>query len=79
MAALRGGDAVANAAIVRSILEGEQGPRREIVLLNAGYALLAAARCATVEEGITLASEALASGKALQQLESLIKRTNQAH
>jgi len=79
MAALRGGDAAANAAIVKAILEGEQGPRREIVLLNAGYALLAAGRCATVEEGIALASGALASGKALQQLESLVKCTNQAN
>jgi anthranilate phosphoribosyltransferase len=75
---LRGGNALANAAIVRGILQGEQGPKREIVLLNAAYALLAAGKCATVQDGIALSSEALDSGKALQQLENLITRTNQA-
>jgi anthranilate phosphoribosyltransferase len=75
---LRGGNVLANAAIVRGILQGEQGPKREIVLLNAAYALLAAGKCATVQDGIVLSSEALDSGKALQQLENLITRTNQA-
>ena len=77
MDALRGGDAVANAAIVRAVLEGEHGPRRQIVLMNAGYALLAAGRCLTAEEGSSMAEEAIDSGRALKQLESLIKLTNQ--
>lgn len=77
MEALKGGDASANATIVRSILEGEQGPRREIVLLNAGYALLAAGRVTTAEEGVVLAAQALADGSALRQMQALITMTNQ--
>lgn len=76
MAALRGGDAVANAAIVRSVLAGEKGPRREIVLLNAGFALVAAGRCATVAEGIHQAAHAIDSGAAGRQLEKLATLTN---
>jgi anthranilate phosphoribosyltransferase len=77
MEAIRGGDAVANAVIVRSVLQGEQGPRREIVLLNAGYALVAAGKAATPKEGMTLAVEAIDSGRALQQVEKLAELTNQ--
>ncbi|MCE1225665.1 MAG: anthranilate phosphoribosyltransferase [Geobacteraceae bacterium] len=76
MQALKGGDAAANAAIVRALLAGEQGPRREIILLNAGFALLAAGRCATVAEGITLAAHAIDSGAASIQLEKLATLTN---
>jgi anthranilate phosphoribosyltransferase len=76
MQALKGGDAVANAAIVRSILAGEKGPRREIVLLNAGFALVAAGRCATVAAGIDLAAHAIDSGAALLQIEKLATLTN---
>ena len=78
MAALKGGDAVANAVIVRSVLAGEQGPRRDIVLLNAAYALLAAGKAATAAEGLTLAAEAIDSGRALQQVEKLADMTARA-
>jgi anthranilate phosphoribosyltransferase len=77
MAALRGGDAAANAVIVRGVLSGEKGPRRDIVLLNAGYALVAAGKAASPAEGITRAAEAIDSGRALQQLEKLAELTNQ--
>ena len=77
MTAIRGGDAVANAVIVRSVLQGEPGPRREIVLLNAGYALVAAGKAATPAEGMTLAAEAIDSGRALRQVEQLAALTNQ--
>ena len=77
MKALRGGDAVANAKIVRSVLAGKTGPRRDIVLLNAGFALVAAERAATPQEGIALAAEAIDSGRAMQQLEKLVELTNQ--
>lgn len=77
MDALRGGDATANAEIVRSVLKGEKGPRRDIVLLNAGYALVAAGKAATPAEGIHLAADAINSGRALQQLEKLAVMTNQ--
>jgi anthranilate phosphoribosyltransferase len=76
MAALKGGDAVVNAAIVKAVLAGEQGPRREIVLLNAAYALMAAGKVDTPSEGITVAAEAIDSGRALQQVEKLAMLTN---
>lgn len=75
MQELKGGDAVANAAIVRSILSGERGPRRDIVLLNAAFALAASGRCLSVQEGITLAAGAIDSGAAAQQLEKLAALT----
>ncbi|MFH1028023.1 MAG: anthranilate phosphoribosyltransferase, partial [Pseudomonadota bacterium] len=77
MSALKGGDAVANAVIVKSVLQGETGPRREIVLLNAAYALLAAGKALTPEEGMALAIDAIDSGRALQQVQKLADLTNQ--
>ncbi len=76
MAALKGGDAVANAIIVKSVLAGERGPRRDIVLLNAAYALVAAAKAATPADGMSLAAEAIDSGLALLQVERLAALTN---
>ena len=76
MEALKGGDAVANALIVKAVLTGETGPRRDIVLLNAAYALVAAGKAATPAEGIVLAAEAIDSGRALQQVEKLAALTN---
>lgn len=73
---LRGGDAAANAAIVRAVLRGEAGPRREIVLLNAAYGLVAAGKAATPREGLAIAAEAIDSGRAGQQLEKLVQLTN---
>lgn len=76
MTALKGGDAFANAKIVKAVLSGEQSSKRDIVLLNAGYALVAAGKVATPIEGIKLAAEAIDSGRALQQLEKLADLTN---
>ena len=76
MAALKGGDATVNAEIVTSVLKGEHGPRRDIVLLNAAYALIAAGKVATPAEGIVMAAEAIDSGRALQQVEKLAALTN---
>lgn len=73
---LKGGDAVGNATIVRAILAGEKGPCRDIVLLNAGYALLAAGVCSAAAEGIRLAADAIDSGAALKKLEKLVELTN---
>jgi anthranilate phosphoribosyltransferase len=63
-AELRGGDAPANATIIESVLAGEQGPRRDVVLLNAGAALLAAGRARTLRAGIALAAQTIDSGRA---------------
>ena len=76
MAELKGGNAQGNALIVRSVLAGEQGPKREVVLLNAAYALVAAGKAATPQEGITLAAAAIDSGRALKQVEKLAALTN---
>ncbi|ACM21781.1 anthranilate phosphoribosyltransferase [Geotalea daltonii FRC-32] len=73
---LRGGDAVANAVTVRGILEGEKGPKRDVVLINAAFGLVAAGRAANPAEGVKLAVEALDSGAALAKLEKLKALTN---
>ena len=72
---LAGGDAATNADIVRAILSGESGARRDIVLLNAAYALLAAGKATQVQEGMALAAAVIDSGKAMAQLETLAELT----
>jgi anthranilate phosphoribosyltransferase len=74
--ALAGGDAAENASIVRRILEGEVGPRRDIVLVNAAAALVAAGVAAEFREGVERASMAIQSGAARETLERLVKFTN---
>ena len=64
--ALAGGDAQLNSAIALSLLGGEPGPAREVVLLNAGAALFVAGRAADIAEGIGLAEEAIDSGRAAE-------------
>jgi anthranilate phosphoribosyltransferase len=70
--AVRGGDAKANAAIVRDVLAGSPGPPRNIVLLNAAAALFIAGRAPTVRDGIRQAAEAIDSGRAAGVLERLV-------
>jgi anthranilate phosphoribosyltransferase len=65
-AALAGGDPQVNAAITLSVLGGEPGPARDVVLLNAGAALLVAGRVANVAEGVELAADAIDSGRAAE-------------
>jgi anthranilate phosphoribosyltransferase len=69
--ALRGGDAEANAAIARRILAGERGAPRDIVLLNAGAALLIAGQAPSVPDGIAVAADAIDSGGAARVLDML--------
>jgi anthranilate phosphoribosyltransferase len=64
LAALAGGDAQLNAAITVSVLGGEPGPARDVVLLNAGAALFVAGRAADVAEGVALAADSIDSGRA---------------
>src|SRR3989344_6128131 len=75
-AALRGGTAEENAGIIRSILSGEKGPKRDIVVLNSACALYAGDAVPSIKEGIRRAEESIDSGKALKALESLIKNSN---
>jgi len=76
LAELQGGDAVANAAIVRDILDGNPGPKREIVLLNAAYALVAAGLVKDVEAGLVRARGAIDNGLATAKLQGLVALTN---
>jgi anthranilate phosphoribosyltransferase len=64
LAALTGGDAQLNSAIALSVLGGEPGPARDVVLLNAGAALYVAGLAAGVKEGLVLARESIDSGRA---------------
>lgn len=75
---LTGGEPAENAAITRAILSGtEQGPKRDIVLLNAAFAILAAGKVETPQDGIKLAAESIDSGAALEKLEQLAALSNQ--
>ncbi len=72
-----GGDANENAEITKDILSGKiTGAKRDIVLINAGCALLVDGLVHSTEEGIALAEETIASGKAMQKLEEIIKVSN---
>lgn len=70
--ALVGGPPEANAAAVRRVLAGETGPHRDIVVLNAGAALVVADRARDLAEGIARASESIDSGDAARVLERLV-------
>ena len=76
LADLQGGDAVANAAIVRAVLAGQPGPKRDVVLLNAAYALVAAGVARDVETGLGLGLAAIDDGLAMAKLDALIAMTN---
>ncbi len=76
MEELRGGNAVENAEIVKAVLSGESGPCRDIVLINAAFALAAAGKAPSLADGVRLAEEAIDSGRALNQLEKLVGMTN---
>lgn len=75
---LAGGTPEENARTTRAILEGEAGPKRDIVLLNAAAALLVVERALSLEEGIALAAESIDSGAARAKLSALAQATQQA-
>ena len=75
-AQLRGGDAAANAAIARRVLDGEQGAARDIVLLNTAASLLIAERVGSIEDGIGQAATAIDEGRAAKVLERLAQTSN---
>jgi anthranilate phosphoribosyltransferase len=76
LADLAGGDATENAAIIRAILNGQKSPRRDVVILNAAAALVAAGRADHVGEAIPLAAQSIDSGAAAAKLEALAKFTS---
>jgi anthranilate phosphoribosyltransferase len=72
IADLRGGDREQNAQIIRELLAGAQGARRDIVLMNAAAALVAGGRARELREGVEHAARSLDSGAARDRLERLI-------
>lgn len=73
---LKGGTPAENAAITRAILSGEQGHKRNAVLLNAGASLYIAGKADTMKGGVALAGELIDSGAATRTLEKLIAVSN---
>jgi len=74
--AVKGGSPEENAAAMRAVFGGEQGPLRDIVLLNSAAALVAADKAATLAEGVPLAAQAIDSGAAGDKLGRFIEETN---
>lgn len=75
---LKGGDAAANAAALKEVLAGAKGAYRDIVLLNAGAALLVGGKAQTLREGVGLAAASIDSGAARAALERLVAATSGA-
>lgn len=71
-----GGTPDENALILRGILKGDKGAKRDAVLMNAGAALYIAKKADTIGDGIKLAAEIIDSGKALETLEKIIEESN---
>ncbi|HEX2038347.1 MAG TPA: anthranilate phosphoribosyltransferase [Acidimicrobiales bacterium] len=76
--AVRGADAATNAAFTRRVLEGERGPHRDIVLLNAAAGVVAAGLAADLVEGLGLAERSVDDGRAGEALERLVKVSQEA-
>jgi anthranilate phosphoribosyltransferase len=73
---IAGGDAQANAEIIRGVLEGRRSPHRDIVLLNAAAAFVVAGKADSIREAIPLAEHSIDSGAARAKLEELVRFTN---
>jgi anthranilate phosphoribosyltransferase len=71
--AIAGGDAAANASIARAVLDGDEGAVRDVVVLNAAAALVAANASASLDEGVVVASASLASGAARRVLDRVVE------
>ena len=69
---LQGGDREENARIIRQVLGGEAGPRRDIVLMNAAGALVVGNKAQDLKEGVALAAASIDGGSAARKLEDLI-------
>src|SRR5215217_7675554 len=71
-AALKGGDAAENAAIIRAVLGGQRGPRRDVVLLNAAVGLFIAGRVSSIRDGLAAAAKAIDGGAAEERLRQMV-------
>jgi len=74
---LLGGDREQNAEIIRAILLGEPGAKRDIVLMNAAAALVVGGRARDLKEGVELAGRSVDTGAARDKLERLIGLTRE--
>jgi anthranilate phosphoribosyltransferase len=72
IADLRGGDRQQNAEIIRAVLDGEPGPKRDIVVMNAAAAVVAGGRARELKEGVEIAARSIDSRAARAKLEALI-------
>jgi len=73
---IKGGDPKENARILISVLEGKKGACRDVVLMNAAAAMVAGGLAKMLKDGITLAEEAINSGKAMKKLNELKEFSN---
>ena len=74
---LVGGDAKENTAITQSILSGGKGPKRDVILLNAGACLYIAGKADSVAGGIKQAADIIDSGAALEKMHEFVRATNE--
>ena len=74
---LAGGTPEENAAITRAILDGKQGAIRDVVLINAGAALMVAGKAGDLKNGIAMAAAAIDDGKAAEKLDALVAYTRE--
>ena len=77
LADLAGGDVADNVRILRGILEGEKGPRRDAAIVNAAVGLVAAGIAEGFVEGVEVATESVDSGAAAEVLERVVKRSQE--
>ena len=75
---LRGGAPAENAAMLRQILQGEPGPRRDVVRLNAAAAVIAAGRALDWPDALAIATDSLDNGRAAKALDSLVESSRSA-
>ena len=76
-AELLGGNPEENAAITRKILDGEKGPKRNVILLNTAAALVAASKAEDFQEGIRMAEISIDGGAAAEKMEALVRFTQE--
>ncbi len=73
---LKGGDAQANAAALRAVLEGKPGAYRNVALVNAAAALIVAGKAKDLKEGVALGARSLDTGAAADKLKRLAAMSN---
>jgi anthranilate phosphoribosyltransferase len=76
MEAIKGGNAQENAQITLKIFEGERGPKRDIVLLNAAMAFVVDGKARDIQDGLDMAAESLDAGLAKNHLKNIVKTSN---